>query len=75
MLGGIGGAGDPTSQWASHILTYNNNNSIITCEDIESYIEKLKNNNIQGHFGTLFSWTYPSKNHGKKIQLKCKIIQ
>lgn len=75
VLGGIGGAGDPTSQWASHILTYNNNNSIITCEDIESYIEKLKNNNIQGHFGTLFSWTYPSKNHGKKIQLKCKIIQ
>lgn len=75
VLGGIAGAGNPVTQWASHILTYNNNDSKVTCEDIESYIEKLKNNHVKGHFSTLFSWTYPSKKRGQKIQLKCKIIQ
>ena len=75
VLGGIGGDGDPGTQWASHLLAYDNNNNNISIHSIERYYELLKSKNIKGNFGTFFSWTYPSKRRGKSIQLKCKMIQ
>lgn len=75
VLAGINGPGQPETQWATHILTYDNNNSSISFHTIEEYIDILKAHKIEGHFGTFFSWTYPSKKRGQKIQLKCKIIK
>lgn len=75
VLAGIHGYGDKNKHWASHILTYDNNDNTISFHDINTYIELLKNNGGSGHFGTLFTWTYPSKKRGKSIQLKCKILK
>ena len=74
VLGGVHGIGNKDIQWATHILTYNNNDNSVACKTINEYIDKLTEQGIKGHFGTFFSWTYPSKKRGKKIQLKCKII-
>ena len=75
VLAGINGYGDSKIQWATHILTYDNNDGSVSFHTIEEYIDALSSNNISGHFGTFFSWTYPSKKRGKSIQLKCKIIK
>lgn len=74
VLAGIGGAGNPEIQWATHILTYDNNNDHISFHTVAEYIDSLKLNHIEGHFGTFFTWTYPSKQRGRRIQLKCKIM-
>lgn len=74
-LAGINGLGNPETQWASHILTYDNNDYSTSFHSIDEYILLLQSKNISGHFGTFFSWTYPSKKRGKSIQLKCKIIK
>lgn len=73
-LGGIGGAGNKDTQWASHILTYNNITGESSIHSIEGYYQLLKNSNIVGHFGTFFTWTYASKCRGKSIVLKVKIL-
>lgn len=75
VLAGVGGYGDPDRHWATHILTYDNNSNSISFHSIDEYINLLNQNNITGNFGTYFSWTYPSKQRGKSIQLKCKIIR
>lgn len=75
VLAGIHGYGDKTKHWASHILTYDNNDSTVSFHDINTYIKLLKEKGSSGHFGTLFTWTYPSKKRGKSIQLKCKILK
>lgn len=64
-----------TKHWATHILTYDNNDETTSFHTIDEYIQLLNTNNVKGHFGTLFSWTYPSKKRGKSIQLKCQIIK
>lgn len=74
VLAGIGGSGDPEKQWATHLLTYNDESDNFSFYTIDEYYQKLVTQNIQGHFGTFFSWTYASKQRGKSIQLKCKII-
>ena len=73
VLGGHGGSGTP-KQKANYILTYSNNTSISSIQKIEDYCQKLLTDVKEGHFGTPFSWTYPSKRKGKDIQLKCKIL-
>lgn len=75
VLAGIGGSGDQNKQWATHILTYDNNDNSIAFHTIDDYISALHANGVRGHFGTVFHWTYPSKKRGKSIQLKCKIIK
>lgn len=74
VLGGIGGLGNPTTQWASHIVTYNNTTFKCTIHSVREYIAKLHQSHKKGNFGTDFSWTYPSKKRGKSIQLKCSIV-
>lgn len=74
VLGGIDGYGNCSVQWATHILTYDNNTNRISFHSIDDYIDILKKHHVSGHFGTLFTWTYASKQRGKSIQLKCKIV-
>lgn len=74
VLGGIFGDGDQDKQWATHILTYDNNDSSVSIHTIQEYVHLLDEANVQGHFGTYFNWTYPSKRRGQSIQLKCKIL-
>lgn len=73
VLGGVGGQGDPKTQWAQNIITYNESNSQFSIISIEDYAEKLTKEGIAGNFGTLFRWTYPSGGLGKRIQLKMKV--
>ena len=74
VLGGRYGAGIPEVQWADYILTYDNNIGSASIMRVEEYVDHLLACGILGHFGTPFSWTYPSKRKGKDIQLKCRII-
>ena len=75
VLGGHGGEGDPETQNANFILTYDNNDNTSSIHTVEEYADMLMQSNTSGHFGTPFSWTYPSGRKGKDIQLKCKIIK
>lgn len=74
-LGGQNGDGDPDTQWADYILTYDNNKGDISIHKIADYYELLTASEKPTNFGTPFSWTYPSKRRGKSIQLKCKILK
>ena len=74
VLGGINGIGDPETQWANYILTSDNNTGAFAIFSLADYYKKLKASGVKGHFGTIFSWTYPSKKRGKSIQLKCKVL-
>lgn len=71
-LGGFGGEGTKL-QCASYILTYDDQTSTAAIYTIEGYYNKLLDAGTTGNFGTLFAWTFPSKQRGKYIQLKCKI--
>lgn len=73
-LGGIDGPGNPQRQWANYILIHKNNDGKDEIYKTEDYYQHLKDSDVGGMFGTVFSWTYPSKQRGKYIQLKCKII-
>jgi hypothetical protein len=74
-LGGQGGDGNPETQNAEFILTYDNTDGSSSIQSVENYCHHLIESGIMGQFGTPFSWTYPSKRKGKDIQLKCKIIK
>ncbi|MCM1399349.1 MAG: MspI family type II restriction endonuclease [Clostridium sp.] len=74
VLGGIGGEGDPVTQWASHIITVNETNNVYRIATIDEYIQEYDKLGITGQFGTPFQWTYPSGGKGKRIQLKGKMI-
>ena len=73
VLGGIGGQGDSKTQWAQKIITYNEGTSTFRIKDIDEYVETIKSKGIQGNFGTMFRWTYPSSGLGKRIQLKMRV--
>lgn len=73
VLGGIGGSGDPSIQWAQYLVTYNENTAKISICSIEEYLESAKKQGYSGNFGTMFKWTYPSGGLGKKIQLKMRV--
>jgi len=60
----------PTVQVSNYLLISNGKKSIFY--NMEDYIVKiLKNTKLK--FGVPFSWTYPSKQRGKRIQLKVPI--
>lgn len=73
VLCGEGGAGNK-KQVATHILIYNEMTRTVKLHTVDDYCRELELNGVIGHFGTFFSWTFPSKQRGKRIQLKCKII-
>lgn len=74
VLGGNFGDGNPSIQWASHILTYDDEAEEMSIHKVEDYYDILLAEGARGNFGTCFSWTYPSKRRGQSIQLKCSII-
>ncbi|MCQ2080588.1 MAG: MspI family type II restriction endonuclease [Lachnospiraceae bacterium] len=74
VLGGIGGEGDPKTQWASHIITVNDKETECNVCSIDEYIIECQQRGIEGQLGTPFQWTYPSGGKGKRIQLKGKMI-
>lgn len=73
VLGGFGGDGSE-QQCANYILTYNNNNGNVSIHETHDYYCNLVAAGVTGHFGTIFSWTYPSGRRGLSIQLKCRIL-
>lgn len=74
VLGGIGGEGEPTVQWASHIITVDESTNSYNIAAIEDYILEYDKQGITGQLGTPFQWTYPSGGKGKRIQLKGKML-
>ena len=74
VLGGRGGAGNPVTQWADFIVTYDNNDGSTSVHTINDYYQLLIHAGNNGMFGTPFSWTYQGA-RGTNIQLKCKIIK
>ena len=74
VLGGYGGLGIPNLQWADYIIVNDIKTSEVSIYSTPDYYNKLLSSGLEGHFGTVFSWTYPSKRRGKRIQLKCRVI-
>ena len=73
VLGGIGGYGDPKTQWAEYLILQDDNGNT-TIHTIQEYIDLMKNRGVTGQFGTPFNWTFSSGKKGEKIQLKMKVI-
>lgn len=71
-LGGIGGEGNPDTQWANYILAYDNNTESISIHTTDEYCTMLANDSTRT-FNTPFSWTYQGT-RGTNIQLKCPIF-
>ncbi|MCI8749797.1 MAG: MspI family type II restriction endonuclease [Lachnospiraceae bacterium] len=74
VIGGVGGEGDSSTQWAEYIITLDERNNHYSIHTVDEYIEECIRQNVKGQFGTLFRWTYPSGGKGKRIQLKGKIV-
>ena len=70
--GGIGGEGDSNTQWANYIITFKNETSELSVIKLEDYVSAILV--VDGQFGTPFTWTFASKQKGKSIQLKGKVI-
>ena len=73
-IGGQGGDGNPDTQWADYILVYDADTNVSSIHHIEEYIRLLSQAGYIRNFGSPFGWTYPSKQRGKRIQLKGRII-
>lgn len=74
VLGGFNDINSTEKQCAQYFLTYTDKNNDITMHTVEEYYDLLISKGIRGQFGTVFSWTFASKQKGKSIQLKSKII-
>ncbi len=70
-LGGIGGEGNPDTQWANYLFVYDDDTEAILKHTTEEYCYLLSNNCTRS-FKTPFSWTYQGT-RGSNIQLKCPI--
>lgn len=65
---------DNGEQFADYLLSLNVVTGRIHLSPIEEYCEELEAANTGVHgFGTVFSWTYPHKKRGRRIQLKVKV--
>ena len=71
-IAGIGGEGDPETQWAKYILIYDNIDETFSLHSTNEYC-KLLANDCTRTFNTPFSWTYQGE-RGTNIQLKCPIV-
>ena len=74
VMGGVGGEGDPETQWAKYIIALDENTGIYSIKTIDEYITEYEKPEMMGQFGTPFQWTYPSGGKGKRIQLKGTIL-
>lgn len=74
VIGGIDGDGNPDLQWAEYLLVLDSRTNELKMHSVYEYYDYLNESGAHGMFGTPFSWTYPSKQRGKYIQLKCKIV-
>lgn len=61
-----------SKQVSRYLLIVNKDD--VFCSNFKSYIEKLYEN-VSLKYGVPFSWTYPSKQRGKRIQLKMPILK
>jgi hypothetical protein len=73
VLGGICGDGDADTQWAKYLLVCRGSEEY-EIHKVEDYYHMLLDKGAEGHFGTVFTWTYASGAKGKSIQLKVKIL-
>lgn len=74
VIGGIGGEGDPNTQWAEYIITLHEGSEEYTIYTVEEYMRECESRGIIGQLSTMFRWTYPSGGKGKRIQLKGKVL-
>lgn len=76
VFAGEGAQGTSSIQIADYLVTHDKETDTFAIHTVEDYCNKLTRE-IDGSkwFGTIFSWTYPSKKRGKKIRLKAPIIQ
>lgn len=63
---------NPKTQIANFLLTRDANNNACKMQSCEDYMRELHGNIGNGR-GAPFSWTYPSKRRGSRIQLKMPI--
>jgi len=64
---------DPKLQISNYLLIWNNKTAQISFYPMDKYI-RLISKQKPGKLGVPFSWTYPSKRRGKRIQLKVPIV-
>jgi hypothetical protein len=62
---------DPLKQISHHLLIVKDRE--VYCSNFAHYIDQLFDQ-VTLKYGVPFSWTYPSKNRGKRIQLKMPIL-
>lgn len=75
VFSGEGAPGITEIQIAQYMVVRDKNTGKLSIHSIDEYITKQEAEiNGSNWFGTIFSWTYPSKKRGKKIQLKAHII-
>ncbi len=74
VLAGVGGEGNPKVQWATHIISVNENSNSCSIKSIDDYLKECEEQGVGGQLGTPFQWTYPSGGLGKRIQLKMKVV-
>lgn len=72
VLSGVGGTGNPDTQFANYIVTYRPQDNRFAIHTVRDYIDEimLKPRN----FGTPFAWTFASGQRGKSIQLKMPVL-
>lgn len=70
-IAGIGGEGNPQTQWANYIIIYHNNDETISVETANDYCRRLAADCTRA-FNTPFSWSYQG-DRGNNIQLSCPI--
>ena len=75
VFSGEGAPGVDELQIAQYMIVRDKNTGKLSIHSVDEYITKQEAE-IDGSnwFGTIFSWTYPSKKRGKKIQLKAHIV-
>lgn len=71
-IGGIGGAGNPETQWAQYIVSYQTEKGAFNVHSVEEYCDIICSRSLM--FGTPFGWTFASKSKGKNIQLKAPVV-
>ncbi len=74
VYGGIGGEGNPETQWAKYIITYKNSSDKCDIYTVEDYIARIEKYGKIINLGTIFQWTHASKGKNKSIQLKSQVI-
>jgi hypothetical protein len=70
---GIGGEGDPNTQWAEYFTIYKNETKELEIYHRDEYIHKILTEVHNGQLGSPFTFTYTGE-RGTNIQLRGKVI-